>query len=167
MAKIGSKYSSSGAVKSYVVGVDVGGTNIKLGVVHPSGRVIARTSFPTQRFASNKTKLVAALAQEIKAIIAVAGLNTKNMAGIGIGLPGLIDHTKGIVRFLPNIPGWRNVPLCRILQKKIGLPVYIDNDVKLITLAEWKFGAGRGTANMICLTLGTGVGSGLIFENKL
>jgi glucokinase len=154
-------------MKSYVVGVDVGGTNIKLGVVAPNGRIIARTSFPTELFASNKTKLINALAKEIDAIIAVAGLAKKNIAGIGIGLPGLIDHKKGVVRFLPNISGWKNVPLRSILQKKTGISVYIDNDVKLITLAEWKFGAGRNCANMVCLTLGTGIGAGLIFDNKL
>ena len=154
-------------MKSHVIGVDVGGTNIKLGVVHPSGKVIARTSFATELFASSKTKLIGALAQEIKAITIESGLKNKNIAGIGIGLPGLIDHTNGIVRFLPNIPGWRNVRLKSILEDKIGLPVSIDNDVKLITLAEWKFGAGRGVANMVCLTLGTGVGSGLILDNRL
>jgi glucokinase len=154
-------------MKSHVVGVDVGGTNIKLGVVAPNGRIIARTSFPTELFAYNKTKLINALAKEIDAIIAVAGLAKKNIAGIGIGLPGLIDHKKGVVRFLPNIPGWKNVPLRSILQKTTGIHVHIDNDVKLITLAEWKFGAGRGCANMVCLTLGTGVGAGLIFDNRL
>jgi len=154
-------------MKSYVIGVDVGGTNIKLGVVHPKGQVIARTSFATKPFASNKTKLIAALAGEIQAIIIQAGLAKKDIAGVGIGLPGLIDHDRGLVRFLPNIPGWRNVRLKSILQQKLNLPVFIDNDVKLITLAEWKFGAGKGVADMVCLTLGTGVGSGLILNNRL
>ncbi len=154
-------------MKQYVVGVDVGGTNIKLGLVHPSGKVIARNHLATKPFASSKTKLIAALAQEIEAIITTAGMRKKDVAGVGIGLPGLVDHAKGIVRFLPNIPGWRNVPLTSILQKKIGLPVHIDNDVKLITLAEWKFGVGRGVSNFLCITLGTGVGSGLILDNKL
>ena len=154
-------------MKSYVIGVDVGGTNIKLGVVHPSGKVIARTSFATKPFASSKIRLISALAREIEAIIIQTGLSKKDVAGVGIGLPGLIDHTKGIVRFLPNIPGWRNVRLKTILRQKLKLPVFIDNDAKLITLAEWKFGAGKGAANMVCLTLGTGIGSGLILDNRL
>ncbi len=151
----------------YVVGVDVGGTNVKLGIVHPSGKVIVRTSFATKSFTSSKLKLIDALARHIKELITAAGLTKKDMAGIGIGLPGLVDHAKGIVRFLPNIPGWRNVPLKAILQKKTGLPVFIDNDVKLITLAEWKFGAGKGVSDMVCLTLGTGVGSGLVLNGHL
>jgi len=154
-------------MKSYVIGVDVGGTNIKLGLVHARGNVIARTSFPTKLFISNKTKLINALALEVQAIVAWAGVPKKNIAGVGIGLPGLIDHHKGLVRFLPNIPGWRNVRLKHILQQKLKLPVFIDNDVKLITLAEWKFGAGKGADHMVCLTLGTGVGSGLILGGRL
>jgi len=154
-------------MKKYVVGVDVGGTNIKLGVVAPSGQVIVRNSFATKPFASNKIQLIAALSCEIEASIAAAGLNKKQIAGVGIGLPGLVDFEKGIVRFLPNIPGWRSVQLKSILQKKINLPIFVDNDVKLITLAESKFGAGAGVRNLVCLTLGTGVGAGLILNGEL
>jgi len=154
-------------MKKYVVGVDVGGTNIKLGVVNPSGQVIVRNSFATKPFASSRIRLITALAREIEAIIITAGLNKKQIAGVGIGLPGLIDYEKGVVRFLPNIPGWRAVHLKSILQKRIKLPVFVDNDVKIITLAESKFGAGRGVKNLICLTLGTEVGAGLILNGQL
>ncbi len=154
-------------MKKYVVGVDVGGTNIKLGVVGPSGKVIARNSFATKPFASNRIKLIAALSSEIQASIITAGLSKKQIAGVGIGLPGLVDYEKGIVRFLPNIPGWRGVHLKSILQKRVKLPVFVDNDVKVITLAESKFGAGRGVRNLVCLTLGTGVGAALILNGQL
>jgi len=154
-------------MKKYVVGVDVGGTNIKLGVVGPSGQVIVRNSFATKPFASSRIKLIAALAREIEAGIITAGLNKKQVAGVGIGLPGLVDYEKGIVRFLPNIPGWRGVHLKSILQKRVNLPVFVDNDVKIITLAESKFGAGQGARNLVCLTLGTGVGAALILNGQL
>jgi len=154
-------------MKQYVVGVDVGGTNIKLGVVDPSGQIIVRNSFATKPFASSRMKLISALAREIEASIITAGLTKKQIAGVGIGLPGLIDYEKGVVRFLPNIPGWRRVHLKSILQKMVRLPVFVDNDVKIITLAESKFGAGRGVQNLICLTLGTGVGAGLILNGQL
>jgi len=147
--------------------VDVGGTNIKLGVVGPSGHVIVRNSFATKPFASSRIKLITALAREIEASINAAGVDKSQVAGVGIGLPGLVDYEKGVVRFLPNIPGWRNVHLKSILEKKIKLPVFVDNDVKVITLAEFKFGAGRGVQNLICLTLGTGVGAGLILNGQL
>ena len=154
-------------MNKYVVGVDVGGTNIKLGVVGPSGKVIVRNSFATKPFASSRIRLIDALANEIEASIITAGLNKRQIAGVGVGLPGLVDYEKGIVRFLPNIPGWRAVHLKSILQKKVRLPVFVDNDVKIITLAESKFGAGRGVKNLVCLTLGTGVGSGLILNGQL
>jgi glucokinase len=154
-------------MKRYVVGVDVGGTNIKLGVVGPSGKIIVRTSFATKPFASSRIKLISALSQEIEAAIITAGVNKSQVIGVGIGLPGLIDYEKGVVRFLPNIPGWRMVHLRSILQKKVKLPVFVDNDVKVITLAESKFGAGRGVKNLICLTLGTGVGASLILNGEL
>jgi len=154
-------------MKQYVVGVDVGGTNIKLGVVGPAGKVIVRNSFATKPFASSRIKLIAALASEIEASIITAGLTKDQVAGIGIGLPGLVDYEKGFVRFLPNIPGWRGVHLKSILQKRIKLPVYVDNDVKIITLAESKFGAGRGVKDLVCMTLGTGVGAGLILNGEL
>src|SRR5580698_5846476 len=104
-------------MKKYVVGVDVGGTNIKWGVVGPSGQVIVRNSFATKPFASSPIKLITALAREIENSIVTAGLNKKQIAGVGIGVPGLVDFEKGLVRFLPNIPGWRSVPLKSILQK--------------------------------------------------
>ncbi len=154
-------------MKRYVVGVDVGGTNIKLGVVDPAGQIIVRNSFATKPFASSRVKLIGAIAQEIEAIIITAGLNKKQIAGVGVGLPGLVDYEKGIVRVLPNIPGWSNVHLRSILQKKVKLPVFVDNDVKIITLAESKFGAGKGVTNLVCLTLGTGVGAGLILNGRL
>jgi len=154
-------------MKQYVVGVDVGGTNIKLGVVGPSGQVIVRNSFATKPFASSRIKLISALSREIEASIITAGLDKKQVAGVGIGLPGLVDYEKGVVRFLPNIPGWRVVHLRSILQKRVKLPVFVDNDVKVITLAESKFGAGRGVKDLVCLTLGTGVGAGLILNGQL
>ena len=151
----------------YTVGIDVGGTNIKLGLVNRSGKIIVRAFLETKKYHRQKSQLINALVREIQLLVQSKNLIKKNIAGIGIGLPGIIDPQKGIVGFLPNVPGWRNVPLRRILQSKLGIPVFIDNDVNLVTLAEWKFGAGQGVGNLICLTLGTGVGSGLILDNSL
>ncbi len=151
----------------YTIGVDVGGTNIKIGVLNESGHVIARNHFATKAFASSKIKLIDALAHHIDRIITDAGLKKAHVNGVGIGLPGPIDFNAGMVRFLPNIPGWKNVPLKKLLEARLHIPVYIDNDVKLITLAEWQKGAGKGFKDLICLTLGTGVGSGLVLGDRL
>ncbi|MCA9405575.1 MAG: ROK family protein [Candidatus Omnitrophica bacterium] len=154
-------------MKKITVGVDVGGTNVKLGLVNRSGKIIARSRLVTKDFIQSKTKLTKALVAAINDLIAVNGFKKSEVTGVGIGLPGLINTEKGIVTVLPNIPGWRNVPLKKVLRDKLKLPVYIENDVNMITLGEWKYGAGKGSKNMICMTLGTGVGSGLVLENRL
>lgn len=151
----------------FVLGVDVGGTNIKLGLINASGNIIARSYLTTKTFIRNKTKLIDAIIQVSSDLLKRSRVYKKDILGFGIGLPGLIDSKYGVVHFLPNIPGWKNIFLKNIIEKKLKIPTFLDNDVNLITLAEWKFGAGIGIKNLICLTLGTGVGSGLIVNNEL
>ncbi len=152
---------------SLVLGIDVGGTNIKAGLVDSSGRVFARTNLSTKSFIQSKEKLIAAIITCVEGLLEVGKWDRKNILGVGIGLPGLIDTQKGIVNFLVNIPGWHNVLLKKILEKKLRLPVFIDNDANVIALGEWQFGAGRGIRNLVCITLGTGVGGGIIINNEL
>jgi glucokinase len=154
-------------MSKYVIGVDVGGTNIKLGLVNSSKSVIDRTNLVTKSFIRDRRELIGAIAAQIVKIIDNNGLSRKDIKGVGIGLPGLIDTPDGIVRLLPNIPGWRNVPLKKELEKKLKIRVFLENDANLIALGEWKHGAGRGVENMVCMTLGTGVGAGLILNNQL
>ncbi len=149
------------------VGVDIGGTNIKVGLVGSSGKIVARTVLKTESCSQNKNKLIKAVILAIEELLEEKRLNKKNVLGIGFGFPGLVNPEKGIVTFLPNISGWKNVPLKQIIAKETGVPVFIDNDVNLVTLAEWKFGAGKGKENLLCMTLGTGVGSGLILNGLL
>lgn len=151
----------------YVIGVDVGGTNIKLGLATSSVEVIDRAKFATKSFTSDRSTLIHAIAKQISSLIERNGIPGKKIKGIGIGLPGLIDNANGVVRFLPNIPGWKNVPLKKFLEKELDIPVFLENDVNLIALGEWKFGAGRNSDNMVCMTLGTGVGGGLILGGRL
>lgn len=149
------------------VGIDFGGTNIKLGLVGYSGTIIDRTHLVTASYIRDKGRLIEALVRAISDLQAKRRLSRKDILGIGIGLPGLINPPRGLVNFLPNVPGWKNVPLKNILQKKTQIPTFMDNDVNLVTLGEWTFGAGRGFNNLICMTLGTGVGGGLILNGRL
>ncbi len=151
----------------YVIGVDFGGTNIKLGLVNPKGKIIRRARIDTRSYFSSKAKLINSLAQKIREVMIAQELCATNISGIGIGLPGLIDPRKGIVRFLPNVPGWRNVPLVKILERSLNIATFIDNDVNLAALGEWQYGAGKGADSLICVTLGTGVGGGIILDGKL
>ncbi len=154
-------------MNKFVIGVDVGGTNIKLGLVNGSHKVIDRTNLVTKTFIRDRKRLIDAIAAGIVEIIENNGLTRKEIKGVGIGLPGLVDTPGGMIRLLPNIPGWRNVPLKSILEKKLKMHVCLENDANMIALGEWKRGAGRGVENMVCMTLGTGVGAGLIINNHL
>ncbi len=149
------------------VGIDIGGTNIKVGLVNASGKIVARTVLKTENCSKNKNKLIKAIILAMEELLEEKKLHKKNVVGIGIGLPGLVNAEKGIVTTLPNIDGWRNVPLEKIMKKETGISTFIDNDVNLVTLAEWEFGAGKGRQNLICMTLGTGVGSGLVLNGAL
>lgn len=154
-------------MSQYVIGIDVGGTNVKLGVVNVKGKVIARSSFATGAHVSQPAVLIDALVQAVQALMRDRGIERGTVTGVGIGLPGLVDADKGVVRILPNIPGWLDVPLRKIMQRKLRMAVVLENDVNMITLGEWKFGAGRGVRDLVCITLGTGVGGGLILNNSI
>lgn len=149
------------------VGVDVGGTNVKLGLIDAQGCVVARSRLVTKSYISKPIQLIAAIADAILALLKSYRFNSKNIKGVGIGLPGLVDPSSGLVIFLPNIPGWRNIALGPHLQKALKVPIFLDNDVNVITLGEWRYGAGVGSDNMIGMTLGTGVGAGLILNGSL
>ena len=95
------------------------------------------------------------------------GKQHPEVSALGAGLPGIIDGINGRVRELSNVPGWRDVPLAALLREETGLPAIIENDANAMAYAEWRFGAGRDRPNVICMTLGTGVGGGLILDGKL
>jgi len=153
-------------VKRFIIGIDLGGTNLKCALLDSSLKIKAKSSFSTKSF-DNKHKLIQGIIDSIDNFILNQGLPHSAILGVGIGVPGLVDTFKGIVHFLPNIPGWKEVKLKNILENKTKLPVFIDNDAKLMTLAEHEAGAAKNYKNALCLTLGTGVGGGLIINNLL
>ncbi len=154
-------------MSQYVIGIDVGGTNIKLGIVSASGRIIFRSGLVTRGFVRNKNKLIQGLIQFINTSLRRSQIKKKDILGIGIGLPGAVNAQEGIVYYLTNIFGWKNVPLKKIIEKKFSVPVCIDNDVNVIALGECAFGAAKRYNHFLCVTLGTGVGGGLILDNAL
>ena len=147
----------------YTIGVDLGATFVKMGIVDSKGRVYSRRKIETPKGAK-KFPLIDAIIYNIKDIIRESG---KTIRGVGIGVPGPVDSQKGIVHYFPNIKGWKEVPLKAILQKKLSMRVELDNDVNAMTLGEFVFGAGKGSDNLVCITLGTGVGGGIIINGKL
>ncbi len=144
------------------IGIDIGGTSIKIGLVQ-GRRILVRQTLPTAQFKTPQA-LQDGLVESVRMIRPKA---SGPIAGIGIGVPGLVRYPEGIVRTCANIPGWKDVPLRALLQKRLHLPVRVDNDANVMTLAEWKYGAGVGTTNLVCITLGTGVGGGLVLDGRI
>lgn len=153
---------------SYIIGCDLGGTNLRAGLVNiETGEVSALTSIPTQAREGHQA-VIRRIAGLVKRVILESKEEPEQITAIGVGVPGVLDLEKGLVLFLPNLSGtWPNVPLRDELQSLVGLPVAILNDARAITLGEWTYGAGRGSSTMACFTLGTGVGGGLVINGEL
>jgi glucokinase len=148
--------------KKIAIGIDFGGTSVKPGVVSGS-KIIARSEpIPTDK-RDSADGLLAAVFRDV----AILRKQHPEVCALGAGLPGIIDGVNGRVRELSNVPGWRDVPLAALLREETGLPSIIENDANAMAYAEWRFGAGRDRPNVICMTLGTGVGGGLILDGKL
>ncbi len=148
------------------IGIDLGGTYTKLALIDSKGKIKHRSRLSTADFDS-RDSLLEAISREIRSLIRKAGLTSGNIEGVGIGVPGLVDFNRGLVYGLTNVRGWKNTPLKLLLERKLKMPVLVDNDVNIMALGECKFGAGRGARDAVCITLGTGVGGGIIIDGSL
>lgn len=153
-------------LKSFIIGIDLGGTNLKIALLDLKYRIKYKAVLSTKKFVS-KESLISAIVASVNKIIQDNNLKKTNILGIGLGLPGPIDVKLGLVHFFPNIPGWKEVNLKNILKRKLKLPIFLDNDANLMSWAEYKLGAARGAQNAVCLTLGTGVGAGIVINGSL
>ncbi|MFH1640652.1 MAG: ROK family protein [Candidatus Omnitrophota bacterium] len=149
-----------------IIAVDLGGTNLKVALLDSKFKIRDKQILSTRKL-MNKEKLIAAIIYSINIILTNWKLEKKDILAVGLGLPGPIDTEKGIVHFFPNIPGWKEVKLKRILEKKLRLPVFLDNDANMMSLAEYKLGAAQNHKYSVCVTLGTGVGGGIIIDGLL
>ncbi|MFH1782428.1 MAG: ROK family protein [Candidatus Omnitrophota bacterium] len=152
--------------KQVKIGVDLGGTRIKMGLVSSLGNVSYRREIDTPSD-PKREELFNAISSGIEGVIRSSHLKKSDIVGLGIGVPGPVDSKRGIVHYFPNIKGFDNVPMASILQRKLKLKVALDNDVNVMTLGEYRFGAGKGAKNLVCLTLGTGVGGGIIINGEI
>jgi len=149
-----------------ILSIDLGGTNLKIGLLDSRYRIRDKEILSTKS-QNSKEGLISAIIYSAGKIISRNRLKHSDIIGLGLGLPGPIDVEKGLVHFFPNIPGWKEVRLRAILEKKLRLPVVLDNDANLMCLAEYRLGAAKGSVNAVCVTLGTGVGAGLIINGTL
>lgn len=153
--------------QKYILALDLGGTKIAAGVVNNRGKVLFKYIEPTD-LRANSQIFLNNLKRIIRHVIKAAKINKSQIMAIGIGLPGPLDIKKGVIIFAPNLPkSLRNFFIVQPLQKEFKLPVVLKNDADAAALGEWMFGAGRGTKNMIYLTISTGIGGGIIINNQL
>ncbi|MEX2180819.1 MAG: ROK family protein [Gemmatimonadaceae bacterium] len=153
-----------------IIGVDLGGTNLVVGALTADGsRQFGMQMVPT-RADLGADAVVARIVEQIERVIAdtsaATGANRSDFLGVGIGSPGPLDRERGIVIITPNL-GWRNFPLRDRVQAAVRLPATLDNDANCATLGEWWLGAAKGARHVVGLTIGTGIGGGLILDGRL
>jgi glucokinase len=144
------------------IGVDFGGTSVKPGVVK-GGVILEKGNVIPTIQDGNVDALIGTIAAEINRLKS----NNEAITAVGFGLPGIINPAEGMVVNLTNVKGWRDIPLREIVTQKTGLVTNLENDAKSMAYAEWRFGAGGTLPNVVCITLGTGIGGGLILNGRL
>ena len=144
------------------LGVDIGGTNVKMALVSPAGKILARGQIEAavERGPEDVFKRIA---RAVPALLS----GDRRLVAAGIDCAGLIDIKRGVLLTSPNFPGWRDVPIRRIAGRVLGVQTFVDNDANAAAYGEYRAGAGRGYANVVCITLGTGVGGGIIADGKV
>ncbi|GAB4116463.1 MAG: glucokinase [Candidatus Caldatribacteriota bacterium] len=148
------------------ISVDIGGTNIRSVIVNNQGEIISSLKVPTlaQR---GKGATIKRIINAIYQVINQAKINPVELSGIGISAPGPLNGETGIISFTPNLPGWKNVPLRKILEDEFKMKVVLENDANAAAWGERSFGVAQGVNNFACFTLGTGIGGGIIIDGKI
>ncbi|UBU16786.1 ROK family glucokinase [Nonomuraea gerenzanensis] len=141
------------------IGVDIGGTKVAAGVVDDNGEIVEHTLRPT---AADRPDVVADTVADVVRELS----RDRTIEAVGVGAAGFVDETRSVVRFAPNL-AWREEPLQKKISGLVGLPVVIENDANAMAWGETRFGAGRGQSHVVCLTLGTGIGGGIVIDGAL
>jgi len=148
------------------VGIDLGGTTIRTGVVDRAGGSLSRVIVETNA-QGGYASVVERLAGSVRQAAREAGVEVSEVGGVGVGAPGVMNRAEGMVLFSPNLPGWDDVPLSRDVSAALGRPVVLENDANAAAWGEFWVGAGRDVDSMVMLTLGTGVGGGIVLFGDL
>jgi glucokinase len=158
----------------YVVGADLGGTNVRAAVLDKNDKTLGRAENSSDA-KSGAARTVARIGEAVRGAVANAGLTLDQVGAVGIAVPGHIDVPNGMVRWAPNFGDYeeglyvpyKNVPLRDMVEQELGLAMTMDNDANVAALGEFRFGAGRGTRHLVMFTLGTGIGGGIIIEGEV
>lgn len=151
-------------MKELIIGVDLGGTQIRAALADGEGRILRRASCLTLA-EEGPEPVIGRIKDAIRE--AASSTDWAQVVGIGIGAPGPLNPWTGVIRQAPNLPGWRDVPLRDIIQEEFQVPTYLGNDANVAALAERRFGAGQGVDDLIYMTVSTGIGGGVIAEGRL
>ena len=148
------------------LGVDLGGTNIKAIATTGDGRRLCEKNIQAET-ERGPDAVIQKMVLLIEDVIESCNVLRERFLAIGVAAAGVVNMNSGICRFLPNLPGWIDIPLVQRVSEEIDIETFLINDVRAITLAEMLFGAGRGVQNLICMAVGTGVGGGIVIDGNL
>jgi glucokinase len=155
---------ASGVKKPIVIGADVGGTKIAAALVDSQGQLMGYQTRRTDVSSSEAT--LDYIAEIINQVISKGGVPRKEIRGVGLGIPGLVDPERGIGLASVNLQ-WKNVGVTKELEKRVGIPCVIENDVKAAALGEVRFGVGQGVSNLVYVNIGTGVAAAIVIDRKI
>lgn len=153
-------------MRKYIIGIDLGGTNIKSAIFNMEFQKIHERSDPTEA-AKGPFHVLNRMVDIIQEMLTYEGIQPESILCMGMGIPGLLDPEQGLSLFSPNFPDWENIHVVNHMKNHFEFPAYIDNDVRVNLYGEWLFGAGSGYKNLILITLGTGLGSGIVIDGKV
>ncbi len=147
-------------------GVDIGGTKTAITLSAHPPEILARLQFPTAP-AEGPEHAIVRIIESIDELLMARGLTSADLRAIGVSCGSPLNPLEGLIQGPPNLPTWKHVAICSILEERFGVHCFLENDANAGAMAEFLFGAGRGTRNMVFLTMGTGIGAGLILDGKL
>ena len=147
------------------IGIDIGGTNLKAGLVDEDGRLLAVKTMKI-REVSDPDALTDTLVALTRELAQEGGVPMEEIASVGAGVPGVVDIRTGSIVYTCNLP-LRNIPLRKLFKRRLGLHLYVENDANCAALAEYYAGAGQGSKRFVTITLGTGIGAGIIHNGKI
>lgn len=153
-------------MRKNLIGIDIGGTKCAViyGISSDEGiEIVDKTKFPTTQVQSTLEQILA----EAEKLMHRHNLSPSNTVGVGIACGGPLDARTGTVLSPPNLPGWNNIPIVQLVEQRLGVTARLQNDANACALAEWKYGAGKGSQNMVFMTFGTGLGAGIIANGRL
>jgi glucokinase len=152
--------------RSLISGVDLGGTKIYSLIATPAGDVLGSDRCMTEA-AGGPPVVVQRIAESVRRALDAAGTSIEQLSGVGISSPGPCDPSRGLVTDAPNLPGFHNIPLAQLVSDALSVPAILENDANAAAYGEYRFGAGRGFEHLLFVTLGTGIGGGIIIDGKV